>query len=95
MQDKNIELFVVFFTSILKVAIINSEQDTFVQFLYPNTGLNWLQGDFGESGLPDIRAQAGFGAEDGRFFLLPGSGTENVRYYQFNQDRNTYYYLEN
>lgn len=63
---------------IVKVAIINGEQDTFIQFLYPSDGLNWLQGDFGESGLPDIRAQAGFVAEDGRFFALPGSGTENV-----------------
>lgn len=67
-----------FFIPILKVAIINSEQDTFVQFLYPSNGLNWLQGDFGESGLPDIRAQAGFCAEDGRLFLLPGSGSGNV-----------------
>lgn len=62
-----------------KVAIICGEQDTFVEFLYPTNGLNWLQGDQGESGLPDIRAQAGFVAEDGRFFTVTGSGTDNVR----------------
>lgn len=61
-----------------KVAIITSDQDTFVEFLYPSNGLNWLQGDFGESGLPDIRAQSGFVAEDGRYFTLSGSGTDNV-----------------
>lgn len=62
----------------MKAAIICGEQDTFVQFLYPRNGLNWLQGDQGESGLPDIRAQAGFIAEDGRYFTVVGSGTENV-----------------
>lgn len=66
-----------------KAVIINGEQDTFVQFLYPSNGINWLQGDFGDSGLPDIRAQAGFVAEDGRFFALPGSGTENVSEIRF------------
>lgn len=60
------------------MAIICGEEETFVQFLYPDKGLNWLQGDVGESGLPDVRAQAGFVAEDGRFFSLKGSGTENV-----------------
>lgn len=61
-----------------QVAIICGEEDTFVQFLYPRDGLNWLQGDLGDSGLPDIRAQVGFVAEDGRHFELKGSGTDNV-----------------
>lgn len=63
------------------MAIICGEQDTFVEFLYPSNGLNWLQGDQGESGLPDIRAQAGFVAEDGRYFTVTGSGTDNVSLY--------------
>lgn len=49
-----------------------------MQFLYPSGGLNWLQGENGPLGLPDIRAQAGFVSEDGRYFNLEGSGTENV-----------------
>ena len=49
-----------------------------MQFLYPASGLNWLQGENGPLGLPDIRAQAGFVSEDGRYFNLEGSGTENV-----------------
>lgn len=61
-----------------QVAIICGEHDTFVEFLYPSNGLNWLQGDQGESGLPDIRAQVGFIAEDGRHFTVSGSGTDNV-----------------
>lgn len=62
----------------LKVAIITSQRDTYVEFLYPSSGLNWLQGDIGESGLPDIRPQSGFVAEDGRFYTLPGSGSDSV-----------------
>lgn len=64
-----------------QVAIICGEEETFVQFLYPQNGLNWLQGDLGESGLPDVRAQAGFVSEDGRHYELKGSGTDNVIQY--------------
>uniref|UniRef100_A0A182XKY2 Nidogen n=1 Tax=Anopheles quadriannulatus TaxID=34691 RepID=A0A182XKY2_ANOQN len=63
-----------------QVAIIQGATDTFVQFLYPEEGISWIQGDTGDSGLPDVRAQAGFAAEDDRTFMLPGSGTDNVRH---------------
>lgn len=42
------------------MAIIGDDFETYVQYLYPASGLNWIQGDIGESGLPDVRAQAGF-----------------------------------
>lgn len=42
------------------MAIIGDEIETYAQYLYPASGLNWIQGDIGESGLPDVRAQAGF-----------------------------------
>lgn len=61
-----------------QVALIANEQRTFVHFIYPEGGLNWLQGEVGELGLPDIRAQVGFVAEDGRYYNLNGSGSENV-----------------
>ncbi|XP_030387552.1 nidogen-1 [Scaptodrosophila lebanonensis] len=63
-----------------QVALIVNEEQTFVQFIYPEGGLNWLQGEAGSLGLPDIRAQAGFVAEDGRYFNLNGSGSENARF---------------
>nr|ACK77669.1 RE69505p [Drosophila melanogaster] len=63
-----------------QVALIANEQSTFVQFIYPDGGLNWLQGETAGLGLPDIRAQAGFVAEDGRFYTLNGSGSENARF---------------
>lgn len=61
-----------------KAIIISNDNETYVQFIYPAGGLNWLQGESGSSGLPDIRAQAGFIAEDGRYYSLQGSGSENV-----------------
>ncbi|KAH8320608.1 hypothetical protein KR067_005779 [Drosophila pandora] len=63
-----------------QVALLIGEQQTFVQFIYPEGGLNWLQGESAARGLPDIRAQAGFVAEDGRYYNLNGSGSENARF---------------
>ncbi|XP_002089929.3 nidogen [Drosophila yakuba] len=63
-----------------QVALIANDQSTFVQFIYPDGGLNWVQGETAGLGLPDIRAQAGFVAEDGRFYTLNGSGSENARF---------------
>ncbi|XP_068146256.1 nidogen [Drosophila tropicalis] len=63
-----------------QVALIANDEQTFVHFIYPDGGLNWLQGEAGVQGLPDIRAQAGFVAEDGRHYNLNGSGSENARF---------------
>lgn len=48
--------------------------------MYPKNGINWIQGETGDSGLPDIRAQAGFVSEDLRHFLIKDSGTDNIRH---------------
>lgn len=66
--------------NLFQVAIILSDNESYAQFLYPRNGINWIQADIGESGLPDVRAQAGFISEDGRFFNIQDSGTENVRH---------------
>ncbi|XP_055600604.1 nidogen-like [Uranotaenia lowii] len=66
-------------TNSFQVALILGEEETYVQFLYPENGINWIQGD-SESGLPDVRAQAGFISEDGRYFPLQGSGTDNIKH---------------
>lgn len=49
-----------------------------MQYLYPEGGINWIQAEVGDSGLPDIRAQVGFNANDGRYYLIKGSGSDNV-----------------
>lgn len=61
-----------------QLAVISNNEESFVQYLYPQNGINWIQAEVGESGLPDIRARAGFVAADGRFTLLKGSGSDNV-----------------
>ncbi|KAJ8969010.1 hypothetical protein NQ317_007371 [Molorchus minor] len=62
-----------------QVVLITDGVDTYVEFLYPENGLQWIQGTGDETGLPDARAQAGIISPDGRLFTLPGSGTEKVR----------------
>lgn len=62
------------------MAVICGADKTFVQLLYPDGGLNWVQGNVGESGLPDVRAQAGFSSEDGRYLMLKGSATDQVKF---------------
>lgn len=63
-----------------QVAIISNEEDSYVEFLYPQNGIQWVQAETGESGLPDIRARAGFIAADGRYVALKGSGSDKVRH---------------
>jgi nidogen (entactin) len=63
-----------------QVAIISSAEETYVEYLYPQGGLQWVQAETGDSGLPDIRARAGFVLTDGRNFELKGSGTDKVRH---------------
>ncbi|XP_039956515.1 nidogen [Bactrocera tryoni] len=63
-----------------QVALIANEEETFVHFIYAYNGINWLQGETGALGLPDIRAQAGFVAEDGRHYYIDGSGTDSARF---------------
>lgn len=63
-----------------QVAVISNAEESYVEFLYPESGINWVQAESGESGLPDIRARAGFVSSDGRFIALKGSGTDKVRF---------------
>uniref|UniRef100_A0A1A9V771 Nidogen n=1 Tax=Glossina austeni TaxID=7395 RepID=A0A1A9V771_GLOAU len=69
-----------------QAVLIVDDKETFVQFIYPKDCLNWLKGENGPLGLPDIRAQAGFVAEDGRYLNLPGSGSDGVRFLSENSN---------
>lgn len=60
-------------------AIIASDgEDSYVEFIYPKDGIEWIQGTGGESGLPDARAQAGLVSGERIMYTLPGSGTDKV-----------------
>ncbi|XKL63994.1 hypothetical protein PGB90_006358 [Kerria lacca] len=63
-----------------QVVVASNETDSYVEFLYADDGIQWLQGD-GQpgTGLPDAKAQAGFVAYNGRIRLLQGSGTDQIR----------------
>ncbi|KAK7591209.1 hypothetical protein V9T40_002822 [Parthenolecanium corni] len=60
--------------------IASSGNESFVELLYTDDGIQWLQG-VGQSGtgLPDAKAQAGFVAYNGRKYELPHSGTDQIR----------------
>lgn len=66
-------------TNTFQVAVISNGNDTYVQFLYPENDLKWIQAKTKITGISDARAQIGFVAEDIRFFTVKNSGTENIR----------------
>ena len=59
--------------------IANNGTDSYAFFLYPENGIQWIQGEGKISNLPDARTQAGLMSGDGRFHTLQGSGTEQIR----------------
>lgn len=69
----------------VKFEIINSilrfsdGSDSYVEFIYPEGGIEWVRGVIGngEGGLPDARAQAGL-ARPPYMHTLPHSGTDKV-----------------
>lgn len=63
-----------------QVAVISNDEESYVEFLYPQNGIQWVKAESGDSGLPDIRARAGFISSEGRYIPLKGSGTDRVRH---------------
>ncbi|XP_077526429.1 nidogen [Haemaphysalis longicornis] len=62
-----------------QVVIGSEEGQAYALLLYPQGGLQWIQGDGKNPVLPDAKAQAGFMSGDGRrFTALRGSGTDHV-----------------
>lgn len=59
--------------------VISNGDDSYVELLYPDHGIQWVQGSGQVDGLPDALAQAGFISVDGRIFTLKGSGSDQVR----------------
>ncbi|KAF9794052.1 hypothetical protein SFRURICE_009489 [Spodoptera frugiperda] len=62
-----------------QAAIINNGTESFVEFLYPERDIQWIQKDTQVLTLPDAKAQAGFVSEDGRLYILRGSGSHQIR----------------
>ncbi|XP_050299870.1 nidogen [Anthonomus grandis grandis] len=62
-----------------QAVIITDGRESYAEFLYPDNGIQWIQGTGDQSGLVDARAQVGFLSPEGKMHLLPGSSTEYVR----------------
>nr|XP_045605047.1 nidogen-like isoform X1 [Procambarus clarkii]XP_045605056.1 nidogen-like isoform X1 [Procambarus clarkii] len=62
-----------------QLVIVTDMLDTYVMFHYADGGIQWLQGDGKNPSIPDARGQAGLISGDGRFHILRGSGTDQVR----------------
>lgn len=63
-----------------QVAVISNNEESYVELLYPEGGIQWVKAESGENGLPDIRGRSGFILPDGRLHALKGSGTDRVRH---------------
>ncbi|XP_076380704.1 nidogen isoform X1 [Megalopta genalis] len=61
-----------------QVAISSNGTHSYVELLYPDNGIQWIQGESHPSGLPDAKAQAGFMSE-GRMYTVKGSGTDQIQ----------------
>ncbi|XP_076174255.1 nidogen isoform X2 [Ptiloglossa arizonensis] len=61
-----------------QVAISSNGTHSYAEMIYPNNGIQWIQGESHPSGLPDAKAQAGFMSE-GRMYTLKGSGTDQIQ----------------
>lgn len=66
-------------TNTFQIAIISNGTESFVELLYPEREIQWIQGEITNSGFPDAKAQAGFVAEDGRMYSLRGSGSHQIK----------------
>ncbi|XP_012271445.1 nidogen-2 isoform X2 [Orussus abietinus] len=61
-----------------QAAIISNGTHSYVELLYPEGGIQWIQGESHPNGLPDARAQAGLMSE-GKMYTLKGSGTDQIQ----------------
>ncbi|XP_045768963.1 nidogen [Maniola jurtina] len=62
-----------------QIAVISNGTESFVELMYPEREIQWIQRETAQGELPDAKAQAGFVAEDGRIFTLRGSGSHQIR----------------
>ncbi|KAJ8676735.1 hypothetical protein QAD02_012522, partial [Eretmocerus hayati] len=61
-----------------QVAISSNGTHSYAEFLYPENGIQWVQGESHPNGLPDAKAQAGI-MGDSKLYTLTGSGTDQIR----------------
>lgn len=62
----------------VQVVVASNGTESYCFFLYPEAGIQWTQG---KKDISNVYAytQAGFMTGDGRFYQLPGSGTDQLK----------------
>lgn len=65
----------------MQIVIASNHTESYCFFLYPEGGLNWVNIEADPMAHPSAYTQAGLVSGDGRFYLLPGSGSEQVLNY--------------
>ncbi|GLH09807.1 Putative vitellogenin receptor [Gryllus bimaculatus] len=63
-----------------QVVVASNGTDSYAEFIYPEGGIQWIEGANHESRLPDARAQVGMVAGDGRYYTLRTSGRDQVQH---------------
>ncbi|XP_059051418.1 nidogen-like [Achroia grisella] len=66
-------------TNSFQIAVISNGTESFVELLYPDREIQWIQREPEELSLPDAKAQVGFVSEDGRVYTIRNSGSDQVR----------------
>ena len=61
-----------------QVVISSNGTHSYVELLYPENGIQWIQGESHPNGLPDAKAQAGIMGEN-KLYILTGSGTDQIQ----------------
>lgn len=63
-----------------QLVIASNGTDSYAFIFYPEDGIQWIVAQDNIENTHDAQTQAGFMSE-GRFYLMPGSGTEQVKNY--------------
>lgn len=66
-------------TNTYQAVIISNGTESFVELLYPEREIQWIQAETQEGSYPEAKAQVGFISEDGRVFTVRGSGSHQIR----------------
>ena len=61
------------------MVVASDDSNSYVMFLYPQSGLQWIKGQGKNRNMPDARAQVGLISGEGRHLLLPGSGYDQIQ----------------
>ena len=61
-----------------QVAISSNGTHSYVELLYPDGRIQWIQGESHSNGFPDAKAQAGIMNED-QIYVITNSGTDQIQ----------------